>query len=150
MTIRRLVLWSLLGALLISAGAALAAGPLPPSKPPVRGLDPFWWYTPVKGDAFLDVIAGPRRGPPDTSQPPWEVVPIDPGGTNPRRASGSNRGPAAGKTSVSASLASPGTGSIGSVGGSVSLASGATSAPIRPDARDVRRELETARRALGL
>jgi len=82
---------------------------------------------------------------------PVEIQPVDPGGSNLGRSGDANRGnAAASKPSISGSLASPGAASIGNAPGSLSLSTRASSAPIRPDARDVRRELEQARRTLGL
>ncbi len=152
MTVRRIVTCSLLGALLVLAGASLATAGEPPKDLTPRYLEPApWWFTGPKGDTYRAVVAGTPHGQFDGIKLPPEIKPVDPVGTNPVRSNSANRGhAAASKPSLSGSLASPGAASIGSGPGSLTLASGATSAPARPDARDVRRELEQARRTLGL
>jgi len=152
MTLRRLVLWSLLGALLVAAGATLAAAAGHPIDPTPRYLDPApWWWQGPKGDRYLLVVAGRPHGEGGIQLPP-DVRPVDPVGTSPSRMDNdAGRGnAAASKPSVSASLSAPGGASIANAAGSLTFSLRASSAPARPDPRDVRRELESAHRALGL
>lgn len=152
MTRRRLVLGLLLGALLVAAGATLAAAGADPVDPTPRYLDPApWWWSGPKGDVYYAVIAGCPHGLGGRITLPPEVRPVDPVGTNPTRASDAQRGEAAAsKRSISGSLSPPSSASFANAPGSLTLSTRATSAPARPDRRDVRRELETAHRALGL
>ena len=152
MTGWRFVLWLLLGALLVAAGATLAVAGADPVDPTPRYLDPApWWWLGPKGEAHYAVLMGRPLGRDGGIEFPPELRPIDPVGTSPARSSDANRGnAAASKRSVSGSLSAPGSASIANAPGSLTLSTRATAAPARPDRRDVRRELETAHRALGL
>jgi len=152
MTGRRFVLWLLLGALLVAAGATLAAAGVDPVDRTPRYLEPApWWWLGPKGDTYRAVIVGRPHGLEDGIKLPPEVRPVDPVGTSPTRSSDANRGnAAASKRSMSGSLSAPGGASIANAPGSLTLSTRATSAPARPDRRDVRRELEAVHRALGL
>jgi hypothetical protein len=152
MTLRRLVLFSLLGAFLVMAGATLASAGADSGNPVPRYLEPApWWWLGPKGDTYRAVIAGRPHGQFDGIKLPPEVKPVDPVSTSPTRSSESSRGPAAAsKSSLSGSLSAPGSASMTNAPGSLTLATRASSAPARPDPRDVRRELEAAHRALGL
>jgi hypothetical protein len=152
MTLRRLVLWSLLGALLLAAGITLTAAAAP-TDPAARYLEPApWWWLGPKGDTYRAVIAGRPHGLIDGVILPPDIKPIDPVGTSPSRSSDARGDAAASKSSssISGSLSAPGGASIANAAGSLTFSARASSAPARPDAREVRRELEAAHRALGL
>ena len=152
MTLRRLLLWSLVGAFLAAFGATLAVAAAEPVNPAPRYLEPApWWWLGPKGDVYRLVLVGPPRVLHDGIELPPGISPVDPVGTNPTRSSDANRGQAAAsKRSMSGSLSAPGGASFANAPGSLSLSTRATSAPARPDRRDVQRELEAAHRALGL
>jgi hypothetical protein len=153
MTRRRLVLCLLLFAFLAAAATSLAAAAAEPKSliPPYLEPAPWWWLGP-KGDVYRLVIAGPARALRDPIKLPPGVKPIDPDGPIPSRGNSVDRGgtSAPKPASLSGTLAAPAGASFANASGSLSRSTRASSAPVRPDPRDVRRELESAQRALGL
>ncbi len=153
MTVRRLVLCLLLFTFLAASASTLATAAAEPKNPTPRYLEPApWWWLGPKGDVYRLVIAGRPRDLYGPIKPPPGVKPIDPTGTMPPRGNSVDRaGTSASKpASLSGSLGAPGSASFANAPGSVSRSTRASSAPVRPDPRDVRRELESAQRALGL
>nr|MCU0253988.1 hypothetical protein [Acidobacteriota bacterium] len=110
MTFRRLVLWSLLVALLGLAGATFAAAAVGgPRGPQVLEPGPWWWAGP-RGDVYYAVIAPRPHLQGGSFNPPPGVQPVDPADPSPPRprAAGSGAAGAPKANSVSASLSAPG------------------------------------------
>lgn len=152
MTFRRLVLWSLLVALLGMAGATLAAASVGGPKGPQLQEPGPWWWTGARGDVYYAVIAPRPHLQGRSLNPPPGVRPIDPADPSESRprATGSGASSPPKATSVSASLSAPGAGSLVNGSGTLAPSGHGGGAPARPDPREVRRHLESVQRALGL
>lgn len=155
MKVRHLVCGALVGAALLGLGAfsawAFEDGVKPIDDRTPRYLDPgpWWWYG-LSGDAYYAVLAPRPKIDVGALKPPPSVHPTDPAGLELAMAPGQRPGSASSpRGSNASSFASPGASSIGG-GGAMALAPTAGAGPTQPDSRLVRKELETARRDLGL
>ncbi len=156
MTIRRVVCGALLGTAIFGLGVATAAwafedgiAPIDDRNPRYMEPGPWWWVGP-RGDVYYAVVAPPPRIDVGALKPPPGVEPTDPAGLELSLAPGQRAGSASSTSgSMASGFGSPGASSIGG-GGAMALTPSAGAGPSQPDSRVVRRELESARRALGL